>query len=162
MPRVFVSQNGDKCDSDFERVLINDLIERGIRYEYESPHATFEYIVPLQARFGHCFDCGGNLVGQKRKRKLDLWLPDHGFVVEIKGKFPPTIRTKMTHLIEQNRDADIRFFFMRNGWQNNRTKKRTYMDWARVRGIKAAVGDPRENPGTKAYGCGALPEEWFE
>jgi hypothetical protein len=56
--------------------------------------------------------------------------------------------------------VDIRFFFMSNAWLTT-AHKRTNMDWARTQGCEAAVGDPRCTPGTKAYGCGGIPESWI-
>lgn len=157
MARVFKTLNGDKCDSDYERAIIDDLIERGVPYKYET--ARFPYATPVTN--GHCEACGefGKRVVQRRYRTLDLRL-ENGIVIEIKGKFPSNIRTYMRHLIRCNPYADIRFFFMRNGWQT-KAKKRTYLDWARAQGIIAEVGDPREKPGTKAYGVGGIPEEWI-
>lgn len=161
MAKVFPTQNGDRCDSDYERAIIDDLIDRGVGYDYECREARFEYATPVVN--GSCKACGAksDQVVQRRYRTLDVRLAN-GIVVEIKGKFAPSMRTFMRHLIQCNSGADIRFFFMRDGWQNNKTKKRTYMDWARAQGIQSAAGDPRENPGTKAYGVGGIPQEWID
>lgn len=161
MAKVFLTANGDRCDSDYERAVIDDLINRGAGYEYESINGRFDYTTPVVN--GHCQACGEQSVAvvQRRFRTLDLCLPN-GIVIEIKGKFAPSMRTYMRHLIQCNPGIDIRFFFMRNGWQNNKTKKRTFEDWARAQGIKCASGDPRENPGTKAYGVGGIPQEWID
>lgn len=158
MARVFRTQHNDECDSDFERAVIDDLIDRGAGYEYET--ARFDYTVPVVK--GYCEACGeqSKRVVQRRYRTLDITLPN-GIVVEVKGKLAPNIRTLMRHLILGNQDADIRFFFMMDAWQTKGHKRR-YSDWANAQGIKWAVGDPRANPGTKAYGCGGIPQEWLD
>lgn len=157
--KSYITQNGDDCDSDYERAIIDDLINRGIPYEYET--ARFSYETPVTN--GHCTSCGAKrpAVVQRRYRTLDITL-ENGIVVEVKGKFTGSIRSLMRELIKQHQDADIRFMFMTDGWQNNKTKKRTYTDWARAQGIKYAVGNPSKNPGTKAYGVGGIPQEWVD
>lgn len=162
MARSFPTQNGDKCDSDYERAIIDDLIDRGVEYDYENiERSRFDYTTPVTN--GSCEACGeqSKRVVQRRYRTLDIALAN-GIIVEVKGKFAPGIRTYMRELIKQHPSIDIRFIFMRDGWQNNKTKKRTYMDWARAQGIIAAVGDPRENVGTKARGVGGIPQEWID
>jgi hypothetical protein len=159
MAKVFLTQNGDKCDSDYERAVVDDLIDRGISYEYET--ARFDYSTPVTK--GHCEACGeqSKRVVQRRYRTLDITLPN-GIVVEVKGKFPSPIRTLMRHIVRCNSGADIRMIFMRDNWLVAKTKKRKYSDWCRTVGIPCAVGDPRENPGTIAYGVGGIPQEWID
>lgn len=158
MARVFPTQNGDRCDSDYERAIIDDLIDRGAGYAYEV--SRYEYTTPVVN--GSCEACGNesNTVVQRRYRTLDVRL-ENGIVVEIKGKFAPSLRTLMRHLIRCNPGADIRFFFMRDAWQTKKHKQ-TYGSWATAQGIKWAAGDPRENPGTIAHGVGGIPQEWID
>ncbi len=160
MAEIFLTQNGDKCDSDYERAVIDDLIDRGVGYGYEVGEARFEYATPVVN--GYCKACGAKSkqVVQRRYRTLDVRL-ENGIVVEIKGKFEPSLRTLMRHLIRGNPGADIRFFFMRDAWQTKKHKQ-TYGSWATAQGIKWAAGDPRYNPGTKAYGVGGIPQEWID
>lgn len=158
MARTFPTDHGDRCDSDFERAVIDDLILRGIDYEYESPNGRVEYVEPLK-RGAHCIDCGSKKVGKSRYRTLDLYLPSTDIIVEIKGKFPAPMRALMKAMIADNRDKDIRFFFMADTWLTT-AKKSKLSDWARQAGIECAFGDPRRNEGTIAYGVGGIPEEW--
>lgn len=159
MAKVFPTLNGDKCDSDYERAIIDDLIERGVEYLYEDKAARLDYIEPI-TRGGICRECGTTHVGKKRYRTLDLYLPSTDIIVEIKGKFPGHMRNLMRHMIDCNPNHDIRFMFMADTWLTKQ-KKRKLSDWANTRGIGYAVGDPRENPGTKAYGVGGIPGEWL-
>jgi len=163
MARSFPSLNGDKCDSDYERAVVDDLIERGIEYRYEDIEHRLYYTTPVTN--GVCLECGAVTKGkekhvhQARYRTLDLYLPSTDILVEIKGKFPGNMRSMMREMIKCNKDVDIRFFFMADTWQT-KGKKRTLMDWANAQGIIAAVGDPRQQPHLKAYGCGGIPESW--
>ena len=158
MAKVYPTLYADKCDSDFERAVIDDLIERGVTYGYET--SRFDYSTPVTN--GYCQACktSGRMVVQRRYRTLDITLAN-GIVIEVKGKFPPSIRTYMRHLITCNPEADIRFFFMMDAWQTKGHKKRL-SDWARVQGVPCAVGDPRKNPGTIAYGVGGIPQSWID
>ena len=165
MARTFKTTNGDKCDSDFERAIVQQVIDAGAPYEYESiEHGRFFYNTPVTN--GLCLSCDEENRGkhkpivQKRYRTLDLYFPNTEIVVEVKGKMTGTMRNYMRELIAQNQQADIRFYFMADSWQT-KAHKRTLMDWARAQGIEAAWGDPRENPGTKAYGVGGIPEDWY-
>jgi len=159
MAKVFLTKLGDRCDSDYERAVLDDLTDRGVNYKYEHTDGKFFYQTPVQS--GLCLACDHNKVVQRRYRTLDIVL-ENGIVVEIKGRLTGTIRTFMRELIKQNQDVDIRFFFMQDGWQNQKTKKRTYGDWANAQGIKWAVGDPRANEGTVARGVGGIPQEWID
>jgi hypothetical protein len=156
--KVYLTQAGDRCDSDYERAIIDDLIDRGVSYEYET--ARLDYTTPVTN--GRCEACGeqSKRVVQRRYRTLDITL-GNGIIVEVKGKFQPSIRGFMRELIKQHQDRDIRFMFMTDGWQT-KAHKRTYMDWARAQGIQAAVGDPRQESHLKAYGCGGIPQEWID
>ena len=161
MARAFLSINGDRCDSDYERAIVDDLIERGIRYKYEDvEHARLYYATPVMN--GLCEACGtsGVQVVQKRYRTLDLYLPDQDIIVEVKGKFSGTYRTYMRHIKRCNPDKDIRMIFMADNWQT-KAKIRRYSDFCRTHGIPVAVGDPRQKPGTKAYGEGGIPDAWL-
>ena len=71
MARVFRTTNGDECDSDFERAVVQQLIDRGIDYEYESiEHARLFY--KSKIKDGSCLDCDSTNVGQQRYRTLDI------------------------------------------------------------------------------------------
>ena len=164
MARSFPTKNGDKCDSDYERGIIDDLIERGIEYGYErriGEDEKFKIAYATPVTNGHCEACGtnGRPVVQRRSYTPDIHLPS-GVIVEVKGKFTPAKRTLMRHAVRCNPDLDIRFILMADTWLTKR-KARRLSDWCRAQGIVYCVGDPRQNPGTKAYGDGGIPEEWI-
>lgn len=161
MAKVFKSRLGDKCDSDYERAILDDLTERGYSYLYESiERARFYYATPVPN--GLCEGCGNTNSGivQQRYRTLDLVLPN-GIIVEVKGRFTAVNRTYMRHIKRCNQGADIRMMFMEDAWMT-KDHKRRYSDFCRVNGIPCAFGDPRRNPGTKAYGVGGIPQEWID
>lgn len=102
-----------------------------VKYEYET--LIIPYTVPEQVH----------------KYKPDFILPN-GIIVEAKGRFTPADRKKMSLVIEQNPDLDIRLLFMLD---NTLTKhsKTTYSAWCEKRGIKCFVS--RE---------GEIPDEWLK
>lgn len=164
MAKSFPTQNRDRCASDYERGIIDDLIDRGVDYGYESAIGSsrkfrISYTTPIVR--GECGSCGakGAPVVQRRSYTPDIHLPS-GVIVEVKGKFPPAKRTLMRYAIRCNADHDIRFIFMADTWMT-KAKKRRLSDWCRAQGIIYQVGDPRAKPGTVAYGSGGIPQEWI-
>ena len=121
--RSAVRTNGKR--SSFEATLVSDLEFRGLDFEYEPKdnHLTYmlEYIP-------------------------DFRLPN-GILVEAKGYFDPTDRTKMLRVKQANPEADIRFVFMANNKINPRSATR-YSDWCDKHGFKWHVGR-------------SIPEEWW-
>lgn len=83
------------------------------------------------------------------KYKPDFILPN-GVIVECKGRFSPADRKKMSLVVEQNPDLDIRLLFMLDNTLN-RSSKTTYSMWCEKRGIKWAVSR-----------AGEVPQEWLD
>jgi hypothetical protein len=101
-----------------------------VPYEYET--VILEYVVPEK----------------KHKYKPDFIL-GNGVIVEAKGRFDAATRQKMSLVIEQNPDKDIRLLFMRDN-TISKSSKTKYSDWCEKRGIKYHVSSN-----------GELPKEWL-
>ena len=119
-----------KLRSGFERKVKESLERRGVGYEYESTNVP--YVVPQS----------------KHRYVPDFKLPN-GVFVEAKGKFDAAARKKMTLVIEQNPDLDIRMLFMRDN-KLAKTSKTKYSDWCEQRGIRYHVS-----------ASGEVPDEWL-
>lgn len=117
---------GKTLRSGFEVKTARYLDERKIEYEYEED--ILSYVVPESTH----------------KYKPDFRLPN-GIYVECKGRFTPADRKKMSLVIEQNPDKDIRLLFMLNN-KLSRTSKTTYTDWCTKRGIVCHVSSKGEIP----------------
>lgn len=117
---------GKTLRSGFEVKTAKFLEENNIRYEYEED--ILSYVVPESTH----------------KYKPDFKLPN-GIYVECKGRFTPADRKKMSLVIEQNPDLDIRLLFMLNN-KLSRSSKTTYADWCAKRGIKCHVSSKGEVP----------------
>lgn len=114
----------------FEKRIAAYLQQHGIDYKYESE--KLNYTIP----------------SSKHKYLPDFKLPN-GIYVEAKGIFDRDARKKMSLVIEQHPDKDIRILFMRNNSINKKSKTR-YTDWCEERHIKCAVSAE-----------GVVPQEWF-
>lgn len=77
----------------------------------------------------------------------DWVLPKQAIVVEAKGYFPSSDRTKMLMVKEQHPDLDIRILFQNNG-KLSKSSRTTYTLWAKKYGFPCAVGK-------------AVPEDWL-
>lgn len=129
--------------SRFEETVINSIPE-GVKYGYEKEIIEFQEKV----RKGSCRKCGGVGTSYRTLRYTpDLIFNGRGFLVEIKGKFTASNRSRMELVLEQNPDLDLRFVFQRDNWI---TKKHIskYSDWAEKLGLKYYVGNE-------------IPKEWF-
>lgn len=117
--------------SGLEKRTAEYLDREKVSYGYESE--TLEYEVPAKTH----------------KYKPDFTLLN-GMIVECKGRFDAAARQKMSLVIEQNPDRDIRMLFMRDNTisKNSKTK---YSDWCTKRGIKFHVS-----------ATGEIPQEWYE
>ena len=101
----------------FEPVVLGDLDSRGVKYEYEAiklPYTVVRTYLP------------------------DLLL-DNGVIVEIKGWFKPSDRSKMRAVKKQHPDLDIRFLFQRDNTLSKKSKT-TYTEWCKRHGFPCAVG----------------------
>lgn len=120
-------QHGGKTlRSGFEVKTAKFLEENNVGYEYEED--VLSYVVPESTH----------------KYKPDFRLPN-GIYIECKGRFTPADRKKMSLVIEQNPDLDIRLLFMLNN-KLSRSSKTTYVDWCTKRGIKCHVSSKGEVP----------------
>lgn len=77
----------------------------------------------------------------------DFLLPN-GIIVETKGYFAPSDRTKHLRVREQNPNVDIRFVFEREGNFLNKKSSTTYAQWCNKNGYKWARG--------------LIPEDWLK
>lgn len=111
--------------STFEDSLTRDMEARGLSFEYEPKDGHLGYMLEYFP---------------------DFRLPN-GILVEAKGFFDSTDRTKMLRVHKANPEADIRFVFMANNKLNPKSKSR-YSDWCIKNGFKYFVGR-------------SIPEEWW-
>lgn len=85
--------------------------------------------------------------------KPSYYIPDfrlpNGVLVECKGRFTSTDRTKMLRVRDQNPGADIRLVFQRANNKLTRSPNSiTYWQWAEKHGFPWAQG--------------TIPEEWWK
>ena len=118
-----VRKNGKR--STFEASLVSDMEARGLAFEYEPKDAHLGYMLEYIP---------------------DFILPN-GIIVEAKGWFDSTDRTKMLRVKRANPEKDIRFIFMANNKINPKSKTR-YTDWCLKHGFVCHVGR-------------SIPEEWW-
>lgn len=88
----------------------------GVKYEYETLRVTY---FPKKARF----------------YKPDLILPN-GIILELKGEFQTSDRTKHLAVREDNPDLDIRFVFSNPNNRLNKQSKTTYAMWCETHAFK--------------------------
>lgn len=105
--------------SKFERQIASQLKLAGVRFEYET------------IRLGYTRKCSYT---------PDFILPN-GIVIEAKGFFKPSDRTKMLAVREANPDMDIRFLFQNAKVKITKGGKTTYGDWADKKGFIWAEKD---------------------
>lgn len=126
--------------SGFEAFIYNDLVKRGVIFEYEP--WQIEYFLP---RKGACGTCGDTNIFVSR-----WYLPDFVFgdtrIVEAKGYLDSASRTKMIAVKEAWPNLDIRFLFQRDNYITKK-KLQTYSQWAEKHGFPYAIGH-------------RIPEEW--
>jgi hypothetical protein len=84
----------------------------------------------------------------KRSYTPDFVLKN-GIIIESKGYWDASSRSKMALAIEQNPHLDIRILFQRDN-AINKGSKTHYSDWCKKRGIKYAISPQ-----------GIIPEEWL-
>lgn len=117
--------------SGLEKKVAEYLDSNKVKYEYETVVVSYE--IPAETH----------------KYKPDFIL-DNGIIIEAKGNFDAKTRKKMSLVIEQNPDLDIRMLFMRNN-TISKSSKTTYGDWCDKRQIKYAVSS-----------AGVVPDEWLK
>jgi hypothetical protein len=110
-----------------EADVAQDLKKRKIKFEYEAK--TIIFVEPAKTRRYTPDLCIGELI------------------VEIKGLWTAADRRKMSEVIEQHPDLDIRLLFEQDNLISKNSKTR-YSAWCERRGIKYAIGKQ-------------VPEEWI-
>ena len=115
--------------SFLEVEIANDLEEKGVEFEYECRVLTYEEPAHI------------------RRYTPDFVLPN-GIIVEAKGIWSAKDRKKMSLVMEQHPELDIRMLFERNQ-KLSKTSKTRYADWCKKRGIKYAIGR-------------SVPQEWLD
>ena len=142
MPRVLRSENGDKCDSDFEVLVVDDLIARGIAYEFHPG----PFVYNRACIGGYCLDCDSNNVRRGAMYTPDLYLPDSDIYVELKGgSMTQASRGRLADFCRTG-EVPIRFLFRDN--RKIRGTKSRHLEWAKKQKCIAAVGT-------------AIPENWL-
>ena len=115
-PPIPVISKGKQYRSKLERQIALQLREAGVRFEYES------------MRLGYTRKC--------------TYTPDfilsNGILIEVKGWFKSSDRTKMVAVREANPELDIRFLFQNANIRITKGSKTSYGDWAEKKGFKWA------------------------
>ncbi|MAG24838.1 hypothetical protein CMI47_04590 [Candidatus Pacearchaeota archaeon] len=134
MPKIYRSEDGDKCDSEFEVLIVDDLIERGIPYEFHP--GPFEYNRPVRA--GYCLDCDKSNVRKGATYTPDLYLPRTDIYVELKGgSMTQASRGRLADFCRTG-EVPIRFLFRDN--RKIKGTKLNHLGWAARNKCEAAVG----------------------
>ena len=103
--------------STFEYNVVKSAERRGLPLEYEPKDAKLEY---------------------KLEYLPDIRLPN-GVIVECKGYFDSSDRTKMLRVKKNNPDVDIRMLFQRDNKIIPKSST-TYTGWCQKHGFPCAVG----------------------
>lgn len=100
--------------SRLERDVADDMVLRGIGYEYEA--CRIKYI-------------------STRAYVPDFMLPN-GIFIEVKGWFKASDRAKHLRIKEQHPELDLRFLFSRAKQKLSRQSSTTYAQWCERYGFK--------------------------
>ncbi len=145
--RKFVSDGGDRCDSDYERLLINDLIKRGVEYLHHP--GPYSYWRPV--RSGYCGDCDGDNVRKGAMYTPDLQIVRSGVIIEAKGgSTTVSSRSRLTHFTKNSEDGISLYFIFRDNRFIKKGSKTRHVDWA-----AKLVGQGNVTTGMR------IPEEWL-
>tara|TARA_B100000686_G_scaffold354714_1_gene466604 strand:- start:554 stop:919 length:366 start_codon:yes stop_codon:yes gene_type:complete len=121
-----VTSKPPKYRSKFERQIASQLRDAGVRFEYET------------TRLGYVRKC--------------TYTPDfilsNGIVIEAKGFFKASDRTKMVAVKEANPLLDIRFVFQNARVKLSRNSDTSYGEWAEKKGF--------------LWAHQSIPEEWIQ
>jgi hypothetical protein len=130
----------NKYRSKYEANIAKDLKARRIKFEYETIKIPY-YL----SKKGRCKFCSSGVVFVHK-----VYTPDFiigSLIIEAKGRFVSSDRTKMLAAKEANPNLDIRMLFMRDQWCTKKKRKR-YSDWCNDHNIPFAFGT-------------ALPKSWL-
>ena len=125
------NHKGLELRSGLEKKVATYLDQKKVKYEYEKQ--VIKYTVPES----------------QHRYTPDFVLPN-GIIIECKGRFTPADRKKMSLVIEQHPELDIRMLFMLDNTLS-KSSKTTYSMWCEKRGIKYAVSK-----------TGVIPKEWLK
>jgi len=104
--------------SKFEYVVNKQLMEAGIRFDYEGKNNTVYFIKPAEV-----------------KRYVSDFLLENGIIVEAKGYFDAPDRKKHMLIKEQYPFLDIRILFMNSNTKLSKRSRTTYGEWCDKVGI---------------------------
>ena len=99
--------------SHFEDNLCSDLDELGAVYKYEVYKIKYT---------------------TKPKTYTPDFVLENGIIIEAKGRFVPSDRSKHLQIKEQHPDLDIRFVFYNSNQKLNKNSKTSYGEWATKNG----------------------------
>jgi hypothetical protein len=123
----------NKYRSRYEANIAKDLKSKGIEFEYETIKVNYY----LKKR-GKCEGCDNvNSIFVHKTYTPDFIMGS--MIVEAKGRFTSVDRTKMSQVVKENPDLDIRMLFMRDQWCT-KSKKQKYSDWCNAHNIKFDFG----------------------
>lgn len=108
--------------SGLEERIAQELIERGVDFEYET--MRIDYLRPAK----------------KARYTPDFVLPN-GIIIETNGRFLTADRQKMLLVKDQHPDLDIRFIFSNSNQKISKQSKTTYGMWAERNGFPFSNGD---------------------
>lgn len=129
--------------SKYEKKIAAGLKLSNIDFEYETIRIKYHL-----KKKGKCNDCLGESISLSRTYTPDFIFNNGALIVEAKGLFTSSDRTKMKQVVKEHPGLDIRMLFMRNQWCT-KSKKATYADFCKKHGIKFAFGI-------------SMPEEWLK
>jgi hypothetical protein len=131
--------------SKFEERIKKYLEKIKVKYWYEPLRLPYQYT--LTKFYTPDFIIYQGKLKKPRKPLTAENLRDT-IVIEAKGFFKPSDRTKMILIKEQYPELDIRFLFQRDNKLNKKSKT-TYSQWAESNGFGWAVGDE-------------VPKDWID
>lgn len=112
----WANKTGNGFRSGLEERIAQELIERGVDFEYEQ--MKINYLRPAK----------------QAKYTPDFVLPN-GIIIETKGRFLTADRQKMLLVKDQHPDLDIRFIFSNANQKISKQSKTTYGMWAKRNGF---------------------------
>jgi len=117
----WANKTGNGYRSGLEERIAQELLERGIEFEYEQ--MKIDYLRPAK----------------KARYTPDFVLPN-GIIIETKGRFLTADRQKMLLVKDQHPDLDIRFIFSNANQKISKQSKTTYGMWAERNGFVYSEG----------------------
>ena len=112
----WASKTGNGYRSGLEERIAQELIEKGVEFEYET--LRIDYLRPAK----------------KARYTPDFVLPN-GIIIESKGRFVGADRKKHLKIKDQHPFLDIRFVFSNSRAKLNKGAKSTYGDWCDKHGF---------------------------